>query len=338
MNLLPIVLGATFAAAITSFGIALLLMRGARHLGLVDPPGGRKLQRHAVPLVGGALLAGVLVGGVAGTRVGGLPLEFADLLALAVPLLCFVVGVVDDARLTGLTPGVKAFATLLAFLPAMRGDAGWASVFEPRTLLAAAAAFAALHATNTIDHANGLCGLVAAIGAGCAAAAALGAEHGAAALFAGLVGGSSVGFLALNYPAGRVFLGDSGSLLLGGCFATALIGSGRVEWLLLAAVPLADLASVALLRLRAGVAPWQGDRRHATHRLQALGMREPVAVLLLAVVQLLCSLLAVPRLFTPARPGAVTLVMGVIGVLAVGMLFIPLPRDAEPAAGEAGAR
>ncbi len=323
MNLLPEVIGAALAAAVVSFGMSLMLIRGARHLGLVDPPGGRKLQRQAVPLVGGALLAGVLAGGVAGTRIGGTRLASGDALVLMVPLLCFIVGVVDDARLRGLTPAVKAAATLIAFLPAMRiHPAG----LDPRMLVAVAAAFAALHATNTIDHANGLCGLVAAIGGGCACAAAIVAGHGAAALFGGVVAGSSLGFLLLNYPAGRVFMGDGGSLLLGGCFATVLISSGRPEWLLLAAVPLADLASVALLRMRAGIAPWRGDRRHSTHRLQALGMSERSAVLLLAVVQLFCSLLAVPRLFVAARPGAPWLVAGVIGVLALGMLLIPRVR------------
>ncbi|MBM4015695.1 MAG: hypothetical protein FJ293_12130 [Planctomycetes bacterium] len=333
MTSTAVVLLAGGAAGAITFAASLVLMRGARSLGLYDPPGERKLQRGAVPLVGGALLAGLLVGGVLATRIGGIALLSADVLALAVPLLCFAVGVVDDARLHGLTAGAKAIATAIAFLPAMHTSAGGiAGVVAPATLLLAALAFLALHATNTIDHAHGLCGLVAMVGASAVAVAAVRADAVGPALLATLVAGSVAGFLALNFPRGRVFLGDGGSLLLGGCFAMALIGTRRIEWLLLAAVPLADLLSVAALRLRAGVFPWIGDRRHVTHRLMARGWSEPAAVALLALVQAGCSILAAPRLFVPPREGAAALVAGVIVALAAAMLLVPLSAPVAPSA------
>lgn len=327
MNWVGVVVASALAAAVITFVIALFLMKSAHRFGLVDLPGERKLQRRAVPLVGGALFAGLVTGGIVATRIGGIELSGTELLALAVPLLCFLVGVVDDARLEGLTAGVKSLATAIAFLPAMHTSAGGlAGVFAPATLLLAAAAFGALHAANTIDHAHGLCGMVALVGAAAVAMAAVQAGAVAPALLAALVAGGSAGFLALNFPRGRVFLGDGGSLLLGGCFALALIGTRRIEWLLLAAVPVADLVSVALLRLRAGAKPWLGDRRHVTHRLVALGVREPVAVALLALLQAACSALAAPRLFAPAQTGAPLLVAGVIATLAFCMLLVPLPR------------
>ncbi len=328
MTLAPAVTVASAISATVTGGAAFVLMRSAPRFGLIDLPGGRKLQRRAIPLVGGALLAGVFAGGAVATRMLGVQLSPAELLGLAVPLLCFIVGVVDDARLHGLTAFTKGIATCIAFLPAMRTPAGgWASILEPATLLRAALAFLALHSTNTIDHANGLCALVAASGAGAVAIAAV--AHGASggALLAALVAGAAVGFLFLNYPRGRVFLGDGGSLLLGGCLAMALIDSGRLEWLLLVAVPLADLASVALLRIHLGVRPWIGDRRHATHRLAARGMSERRAVLLLASVQAAASALAAPRLFGPPRAGAGLLVAGVILLLALAMLCIPAAQQ-----------
>ena len=333
MTPVAIVLLAGGAAAVVTFGTSLLFMRGARRLGLYDPPGERKPQRGAVPLVGGALFSGVLVGGLLATRVGGIALGEAELLGLAVPLLCFVVGLVDDARLHGLTAASKALATAIAFLPAMHDSAGGiAGVLAPATLLLAALAFLALHATNTIDHAHGLCGMVATVGAAAVAIAAVRAGAIAPALLATLVAGSAAGFLGLNFPRGRVFLGDGGSLLLGGCFAMALIGTRRSEWLLLAAVPLADLLSVSALRLRAGALPWVGDRRHVTHRLMARGLSEPAAVALLAFIQTGCSILAAPRLFAPPRDGAAALVAGVIVALAAAMLLVPLHEPVAPSA------
>jgi UDP-GlcNAc:undecaprenyl-phosphate GlcNAc-1-phosphate transferase len=325
---LAVMLLAGGAACAVTLATSLLLMRGARRIGLYDPPGARKPQRRAVPLVGGALLAGLLVGGLLATRIGGIALRAADILALAVPLLCFAIGVVDDARLDGLTARSKAVATAIAFLPAMHTSAGGVEgVVAPTTLLLATLAFLALHAINTIDHAHGLCGMVALVGSVAIAIAAVRAGETAPALLSMLVAGSACGFLCLNFPRGLVFLGDGGSLLLGGCFAMALIGTRRSEWLLLAAVPLADLLSVAALRLRSGTPPWVGDRRHVTHRLMARGMSEPAAVALLAFVQTGCSVLAAPRLFAPPRDGAEALVAGVIVALAAAMLLVP---EAEP--------
>lgn len=318
---------AAASAAVVTIAASRLLMRNARHLGLVDPPGARKPQRRAVPLVGGALFAAIVLGGLVGSRLGGVAIHGAELLALAAPLLCFAVGMVDDARRDGLAPGTKALATLFALLPAIHvGARELGGIVAPESLLLATLAFVALHASNTIDHAHGLCGMVAAIGASTVAWSASRDGPVAAGILAAVVAGSAAGFLGLNFPRGRVFLGDGGSLLLGGCLAMALLASRRVEWLLLAAVPLADLLSVALLRLRLGVRPWVGDRRHVTHRLMARGVAEPIAVLLLALIQAACSLLAAGRLFAEPHLGAPLLVAGVIAALAFCMLLVPLPR------------
>jgi UDP-N-acetylmuramyl pentapeptide phosphotransferase/UDP-N-acetylglucosamine-1-phosphate transferase len=328
MTLAAAIASAALAAAAVTFAGALLLRRGARHLGLVDPPGERKLQRHAVPLVGGALFGGLFIGATSGARFSGIELEDGLLLALATPLLCFAIGIVDDARAHGLQPRTKALASAVALLPALlAATGGRAGLLAPATLGLALAAVAALHATNTVDHAHGLCGLVTAAGGAAVAWNALRAGEPTTALLAAVVAATAFGFLLLNYPRGRVFLGDSGSLLLGGCFAAATVVHGRCEWLLLAAVPLADLASVALLRLKLRLPPWRGDRRHVTHRLARFGLAEPAAVALLALLQAACSAWAAPLLFAAPGEHAPLKVAGVIGLLALGMLLVPLPRE-----------
>jgi len=328
MTLAAAIASAALTAAAVTFAGALLLRRGARHLGLVDPPGERKLQRHAVPLVGGALFGGLFAGAMAGARLGGVAFDDRVFLAWATPLLCFGIGIVDDARAGGLRPRTKAVASAVALLPALLAAAGglhgW---LAPATLGLALAAVAAIHATNTVDHAHGLCGFVTAAGGASVAWSAFRAGEPATALLAAVVAATALGFLLLNYPRGRVFLGDSGSLLLGGCFAAALLVHGRCEWLLLAVVPLADLASVALLRLKSGLPPWRGDRRHVTHRLAGVGIREPVAVALLALLQAACSAWAAPLLFAAPGDHAPAKVAGVIALVALGMLLVPLPRE-----------
>src|SRR6185295_8434988 len=76
-----------------------------------------------------------------------------------------------------------------------------------------------------------------------------------------------------------------GTLLLGGVLAGLWLHWRRPEVFLLATVPLADFLSVAWLRVRAGVRPWIGDRRHVTHRLIESGVSPTRAVLALICLQ-----------------------------------------------------
>jgi UDP-GlcNAc:undecaprenyl-phosphate GlcNAc-1-phosphate transferase len=315
-------------ALVASFGAAWWLARRSARFAPRDAPGGRKLHGQPIPLVGGvALLIGTAAGAwVIGRLRGRLELDSSERRLLLAPLLCFAVGLYDDFRGKRLSALMKAAGTAVALLVARPLVTPWLE-----WLPWVPVAFVAVHAMNTIDHANGIAGLVAAIGGLAVAAAA--AWHGWSTvrfqdLVALAVAGAAVGFLFLNFPRARVFLGDSGTLLLGGALAALLLERRRPELLLLAAVPIADLASVAFLRIRAGARPWVGDRRHVTHRLVARGVGETKAVLLLAAVQACCSAAAAVALAQPEEPTfAWTLTIGVIAALALGMLCVkPVAR------------
>ena len=315
----PGALAAAFVSALLASSLAArALERPGARAGLLDRPGGRKLHERPIPLVGGIAL---LIG--AATCVGVAALLRSDRLGtfdrrlLLVPLGGFAIGLVDDllGKRTSAPRKAAATALLLAFAapPALAAGEriGWSC-----------AAFVALHAMNTVDHANGLAGLSAAIGAAALALAAA-ATGGGLALPAAAIAGAAAGFLFLNFPRARVFLGDSGTLLLGGALAALLLEQRRPELLLLAAVPLADLLTVAWLRARAGARPWVGDRRHVTHRLVERGVGEARAVTLLAAVQVACSAAAAVALVRRPAPGAAWgLVLAVIGAVALGMLCV----------------
>ena len=109
-----------------------------------------------------------------------------------------------------------------------------------------------------------------------------------------------------NFPPARLFMGDGGSLPMGMLLAviairTTYVDAGgdadgasmdvfRGEWhavltpLVVLAVPLYDLCSVVLIRLRQGRKPWVGDNQHFSHRLVLLGLsrRRAVGVIYLA--------------------------------------------------------
>jgi UDP-GlcNAc:undecaprenyl-phosphate GlcNAc-1-phosphate transferase len=114
-----------------------------------------------------------------------------------------------------------------------------------------------------------------------------------------VIAGALLGFLPFNFPKAGVFLGDSGSHLVGYLLAVLGIlphfytrGHPRIlavlTPLVILAVPLGDLAWVVLLRWRAGQPFYQGDTNHLSHRLVRRGLSDGQAVL---VIWLLAAVL-----------------------------------------------
>jgi UDP-N-acetylmuramyl pentapeptide phosphotransferase/UDP-N-acetylglucosamine-1-phosphate transferase len=116
-------------------------------------------------------------------------------------------------------------------------------------------------------------------------------------------------FLWLNLRRRRdgevaAYLGDSGSHLLG---LWVLVTPGAWPVLIL---PLADLARLAAVRLRAGVPPWRGDRRHLAHRLLRRGIPRPWVPVLLTAVALPPLLLGVRGVLLTFAGFALALALG----------------------------
>lgn len=286
-----------------------LLARQALERGWVDRREGaeeRKPRRSPVPLVGGAaLLVALLVWDLAGGR--GLPWP-----AL---LTAFGVGLVDDLVPGGLPPRAKlmgqcAAALVLALFPFGAGVDG---VLDRLALMVVAVV--AMNAVNTFDNADG-------------AAATL----GLAALWP-VPGprGALLGFLPFNLLLRRrgagaerppwAMLGDSGSHLVGLLIAAT---PGAEPFLLL---PLLDLGRLAIVRERHGRRPWEGDRRHLAHRLEALGLGP------LLVVACLAGILLPTWLAALIGAGAELVPLGMFGTTALYFLalyFTPDPDELAP--------
>jgi len=293
----------SWIAAGVALAFALLAAALWRRLGWGDASAGperaRKLQRSAVPAVGGLAIAGGWVTLVAldVPLVEALPLGW-----LAASLgLALAAGALDDARPGGLSPLAKlvgqAAAGLLLVLGAGQdaelGDLVGAWSY-PLLALAVGACVVAQNALNTFDNADGAATGVAASGLLVAASPL------APAVLVFLVPNlflrdrsrdSEVACGPWRSRDPLAYLGDGGSQLLG---LVLLVVPGAQGALLL---PLLDLGRVALERVRAGQRPWVGDRRHLAHRLQRSGLG-PVAVAGVLVA------LALPALLWPGLPGA----------------------------------
>jgi UDP-GlcNAc:undecaprenyl-phosphate GlcNAc-1-phosphate transferase len=92
--------------------------------------------------------------------------------------------------------------------------------------------------------------------------------------------GACLGFLPHNLPPARIFMGDTGSLLLGLCLATLTVFSGtKVSALtalaipvLAVGIPIVDIGYAFIRRALQKKNPFKADRLHLHHRLLALGL------------------------------------------------------------------
>lgn len=128
---------------------------------------------------------------------------------------------------------------------------------------------------NFMDGANGMAGGMAFFGfGGYAIAAALSPENGAGiTIVAATISGATLGFLFFNFPSGRVFLGDAGSIPLG--FLAIALGiqgylQGMWPWwfgLLIFSTFIVDATATLLKRLFRGEKIWVAHREHYYQRL-----------------------------------------------------------------------
>jgi UDP-GlcNAc:undecaprenyl-phosphate/decaprenyl-phosphate GlcNAc-1-phosphate transferase len=293
----------TIAPAVTAFLIAFvtsaalvpLCRRVAHRTGIVARPRTDRWHREIVPLLGGVAIAlSLLVGSV----ITGIAADMVVPLTAAM-VLC-VVGLVDDVKsLTAATKLVAqiAVASAVVFLDYRLN---W---FESQTLdslLTIVWLVGLSNALNLLDNMDGLC---AAISGVVALMLVAGLATGVTAPMAGseitylaLVAGAAAGFLVYNFPPASIFMGDSGSLMLGFTLAAMTMGpegirGSRSDVLSVVAapvfvllIPIFDTSLVTLSRIFSGRSPARGGRDHSSHRLVAMGLSERGALLVLSAL------------------------------------------------------
>lgn len=243
----------------------------------LDQPGARSSHTRPTPRGGG--LGIVLVGLLAVPALawaGAWPVRtWLFLLPLA---LVALIGFLDDwsPRPALLRLLVHVLAALLLAYVMLEGAVGLRWPWWQSLLTVIALAWSVnLH--NFMDGSNGLLAWQSVwYGATFAGLLFWGGEYGMAA-FALLLGAACLGFLPLNWPRARVFLGDGASGFLGLAFAgVALFGVvqglfGLPECLIIASAFLVDATATLLRRALRGERFWQGHREHLYQRLLRVG-------------------------------------------------------------------
>ncbi|MBD5634305.1 MAG: undecaprenyl/decaprenyl-phosphate alpha-N-acetylglucosaminyl 1-phosphate transferase [Candidatus Eremiobacteraeota bacterium] len=312
-----------FLALGTAFVTALLATPQVRTLalkvGVLDSVGDRRMHDEPKPRIGGiavylALVSSlfVTIGFALHTTLFHSANDTQDFFGLLFGgTLIMLVGVWDD--IMGMRPRSKFLAQVVVAIVSMiygfhipgfeiPGSGKYvnlpAYVDYPITLVWY---LGMMNAINFLDGLDGLlAGVTAISGVFLFAIASAHGHVGAALVLCALIGGA-LGFLPYNFNPAKIFLGDTGSLLIGYVFATvSLLITAKIAVtvsllvpLVALALPVVDMAAAIFRRFRAGKAITEADRGHFHHILVfRFGLNVKQAVLLIYAVSFLLGMAA----------------------------------------------
>lgn len=302
-------------AALVAFAVAAaltpLVMRFARRIGAVDQQKEIGLATSAIPLLGGlAIFGGAAVAGVLflpdNTRTEGI---------LAAAVLITIVGFLDDRF--ELPPIVKLVGQIAAAIVLVSNDVvvdAFTFPFLHRVELgdfgAPLTVFALVLLMNIVNFSDGADGLAAGVCTIAALAFAIIAfdlERRTAGTLAMITAGAALGFLVFNFPPAKIFMGDTGSNLLG-LLLGAVIVEGTLKTnalialvgpLMVLAVPLLDTSFVVLKRLKYRRPIYRGDSNHFHHRFHRMDWNKRRSLLYLYAWTAVMAGIAIALRFVP---------------------------------------
>jgi len=296
----------------------------ARRMGALDAPSARKIHSEPTPRLGGiAIYFGVIIpsllfltpeGTMRGILVG------ASLITL--------VGVLDDVR--GMKPLLKlALQFVVAGILVLYGVQletltlpgvgilvlGWVAV--PFSLVWVVAI---MNIVNFIDGMDGLAAGVCAISSVTFAVIAMSLGRTDIGVLAAITAGATTGFLWHNFHPASIFMGDSGSLLLGFLLAAITLqgflkGVAAVALvipLLVLGIPIFDTGFAILRRIKNKQPIYVADRGHLHHRFANLGYSQRQTVMILYSWSGLMSVVALCMRFAPVWVTAVAAAVAVV--------------------------
>ena len=324
-------------AFVISFVATPVVRSFAKQVGAIDVPDKKRhIHSHPIPRMGGlAIFLGFLLS----------VLLFANITPqvrgiLLGAILIVVVGAIDDVM--NLNAWLKFCVQIVAAVIAVLSGVIINVVSNPLLITGEQAITVGILAvpvtilwivgvTNSVNLIDGLDGLAC----GVSAIASLSmlvvsmlvsdANSNVAVILAALCGGC-LGFIPYNLNPAKIFMGDTGALLLGYVLATAsVIGMFKfyaiVTFILPAlAVPLSDTIFAFTRRIMRGQSPFHADRGHFHHKLLDMGLSQKQAVAVLYAVSAILGLTAVVL----TSSGIVRIVLAVIAfAIAVGIwLFV----------------
>ncbi|PSW03873.1 UDP-N-acetylglucosamine--undecaprenyl-phosphate N-acetylglucosaminephosphotransferase [Photobacterium lipolyticum] len=294
---------------VASFCSLFVFRKVAKRIGLVDKPNARKHHQGVVPLVGGVSIFVTLA-----ITLLLSPLETDAVLFLCCATILVITGVIDDRydisfKIRLITQAGVSLAMIILGDKSLH-SLGYLMGSEAIELSVAASyiitilgVIGAINAFNMVDGIDGLLGGLASVTFGALGFMFLIDGNMELALICGLIVTAMVPYILLNlgFPLGRrfkVFMGDAGSIFIGFTVIWLLIEATQgtntthirpVTALWVIAMPLMDMATIMVRRVRKGQSPFKPDREHLHHICQRIGLSSNMS---LFVICLMASLMA----------------------------------------------
>ena len=297
-------------ASLLTTALVIALIPLATRLGLVDKPSARKQHKGEIPLIGGPVIWLVVVVGLL------IFIPNPPWSGIMAATMLVILGMVDDrqpvpaviklvfhiAAATIVVMGENLAVSNIGIFDETFGSPDFASL---HSIIAVFFIVLIINAFNMIDGIDGLAASMALLTL-THAQLAFNLIHGATppdfAVFAVLFSGSIAGFLVFNlqiFNGRKVFLGDSGSMLIGLIVSNTIISASQdisrlVEgpkipaslclWLIV--IPVTDIVLVTIRRLADRRSPMAPDRTHIHHRIMDNGFsaRRTLLILILSAV------------------------------------------------------
>ncbi len=306
------------------------LIRNAYKLGLVDIPNERSSHKKITP-------RGAGIGFGLAFFIGNATFGFHDFLqywyVYLSMFLVFLIGIVDDRK--NISPKAKFYviflaATLLYYYGIYIENVGLFFGYEvnlwylalPFTMFAIAGFTNAL---NLIDGIDGLAGSISIVILSSFLLIGIQYENDLMINITSTMIFAIFAFLFFNFPPAKVFMGDSGSLLLG--FTVSLVAVLSIQHihpiaiLYLGAVPILDTLIVMVRRLRRGLSPFNPDKTHLHHILLHF-FNESVGKTLLFLVLLQVMFTMIGLLLESYSTNIGDSFISLVAIFAFGIMFI----------------
>ncbi len=284
MSFIILVLTAGLAAGIALYGVP-LARQAALKYGVVDAPDGNlKCQKEPVPYFGGLAIYLAFLISLAVT------FEFRhDVLGIVLGgTIVVMLGLIDDFGV--LTPWTKLIGQLLAVFVLIKSGIRIEIAAFPEWLDLALTVLwmvGLINAFNLLDIMDGLSAGVGAVSASCLLVVALlQGDQTIAVMLVALIG-SLLGFLKYNWHPARIYMGDTGAMLIGLLLgAMAMIGKypsdhplSLLTPVFIVGVPIFDTLFVMYIRYRRGLPIFWGSPDHIAIRLRHWGLSVPQIVI-----------------------------------------------------------
>ncbi len=328
-------------ALVITYAITPIVKKIAIRVGAMDKPDERKVHQRAIPRLGGLAIYVGFVVAILYEYNTAISKDFVGLLVGCTVIV--LVGIWDD--IAQIEAKLKLFGQIVAdaVLVAFDIQIDWVTLPGGKVvyldyLAIPLTVFWIVGFTNVVNLIDGLDGLAAGISLiACMTMFFVSYQMGQfeVAYLALALAGSAFGFLQYNFNPAKIFMGDTGSMLLGYSMAAiSIIGVVKTATtvalivpVIALGVPIMDTALAIVRRKINGVPIFKPDKGHLHHRLLAMGMTQKQAVLLMYTISALLGGIAIVVAKVNIVWGIILVVMALAGGLLAAKRIGILSKD-----------